>query len=397
MNKNDFLNYEFIALCIITFLAICNVSVFFNFHLYLQHLGFGGKAAGFIIGIYSLAAMALYLTVSRHIRLSNALSCMMAGILIVAGCGIAYLYADRFWPLVILRMANGAGLFLVMAACMVILVAILPPEKTGMGFSLYSVALLSPYSIMPAVTELVSPMIDSPTKIYMATGILMLTAASMIFGMQRRLVFRMEISGSKSKEVLGPGEERKNLFRKPVINILLVNSLYFTLFSALFFLFEGYGVKNGMENPGFFFTIQMGVMVVIRLFGGRIFDTVSKVGMVIAALIATGAGFALLLWLPDPAWILPIAIVFGLGMGLCVPPLNSLMYLVTRPRYRGYNANMMMLTVHVGSFLGPFAGAWIIDVSGYDRFLGIALLMTLGAAGFFFIANPEKEIGPRPL
>ena len=54
----------------------------------------------------------------------------------------------------------------------------------------------------------------------------------------------------------------------------------------------------------------------------------------------------------NAAWILPVAAVFGLGMGLCVPPLNSLMYLVTEPKHRGFNANMMMLSIHFGTFLG---------------------------------------------
>ncbi len=132
-----------------------------------------------------------------------------------------------------------------------------------------------------------------------------------------------------------------------------INGAYFTIFSGLFFLFEGFGIERGVKNPGFFFTIQMGVMIVIRLFGGGIFDKFSKVALVAIALLITGAGFILLLCL-EASWILPISTVFGIGMGLCVPPLNSLMYLVTRPQYRGYNASMMMLSIHFSTFMGRF-------------------------------------------
>ena len=149
--------------------------------------------------------------------------------------------------------------------------------------------------------------------------------------------------------------------------------------------------KRGIKNPGFFFTMQMSVMIAIRLLGGQIFDRFSKVVLVIIALLATGGGFGLLRLIHDTAWILPIAVVFGLGMGLCVPPLNSLMYLVTKPPYRGFNANMMMLSVHFGNFMGPFVGAWIIDAGGYDLFLTAGILITGGAAGFFFIAKPRER------
>jgi len=80
MHKNNLLNFEFISLCIITFLTLCNVAVFYNFHLYLVKIGLSGKEAGFIIGLYSLTAMLLYISLSRHINIQNAFKCMLAGI-----------------------------------------------------------------------------------------------------------------------------------------------------------------------------------------------------------------------------------------------------------------------------------------------------------------------------
>jgi MFS family permease len=96
--------------------------------------------------------------------------------------------------------------------------------------------------------------------------------------------------------------------------------------------------------------------------------------------------------LPASAWAMSIAVVFGIGMGLCIPPLNSLMYLVTTAEFRGYNANMMMLVVHFGTFTGAFVGPLLIDVGGYSLFLMAATLLTLCGAVFFLMVNPAKEI-----
>lgn len=388
MPKDNLLNFEFLSLCFITFLAICNVSVFYNFHLYLRTIGLSGKEAGFIIGLYSFSAMVLYITASRHICLKNSLCCMLTGMLIVVGCGAAYLFTENFWSLAIVRIANGAGMFFVMASCMVRLVAIIPPAKAGLAFSLYSVALLLPYSIMPAVSEMVMPLTEKPTIIYMLTAGLLLPAAILVLRMRARVSNIFQVLERKSGEIFCKNFKKKNLLQKSVLSILLINTVYFTIFSALFYLFEGFAVERGIKNPGFFFTAQMGVMVVIRLLGGRIFDKFSKVALVTIALIITGAGFGLLRVLSDTMWILPIAVVFGLGMGLCVPALNSLMYLVTSPQFRGYNANMMMLALHLGSFMGPFAGAWLIDFGGYNQFLSFAIGVSVSAAVFFLAMNP---------
>ncbi len=397
MHRSGLLSFEFLTLCTVTFLSLCNTAVFYNFHLYLQGLGFSGKEGGFIIGLYSLTAMVLYLTASRHIRVENAFSLMLTGLLAVAGCGTAYLFAESFTALGMIRIASGTGMFLVMASCMVVLVSIIPPEKTGSAFSLYSVAMLTPYSVMPAVSEMIGAGLGSPVRLYALTASLLLPAALCVAIMKRRVVRTGgapkadggKTAGGKNGKKIG---FRKNIFRKPVLCILLVNGVYFTLFSALFFLFEGLGIERGMENPGFFFTTQMGVMVAIRFFGGGLFDAFSKILLVATALLVTGAGFLMLLLLRDPFWMLPTAVLFGSGMGLCVPPLNSLMYLVSDPSFRGYNANMMMLAVHFGNFMGPFAGAWVIEAGGYDLFLMTAALLTVCTVVLFVVVDPSRKI-----
>ncbi len=392
MRKDRLVTFEFLSLCFITFLAICNVAVFYNFHLYLQGIGLHGKEAGALIGLYSLSAMVLYVTASKHIRLNNAPNCMLTGMLLLAGCGAAYLFAERFWTLALVRAVSGTGMFLIMASCMVMLVAIIPPKKTGFAFSAYSVALLLPYSIMPAVSEWLLPLLNKPTLLYLLTACLFAPAALLVLTLRVRLVHQFQQSAAPQKECAHGSPARENIFRRPVFSILLVNGIYFIVFSALFYLFEGFAVARGIQNPGYFFTVQMGVMIVIRLFGGRIFDQFSKVALATTALAITGAGIGLLRILPDATWILPIAAVFGLGMGLCVPALNALMYLVTRPQYRGYNANMMMFSMHLGMFIGPFFGSWIIERGGYDHFLTFAIFVTVGAAGFFAAMDPAQAV-----
>jgi len=393
ITKENILNIRFISLCGVTFLALCNVSVFFNFHEYLLGLEFGNEQAGFLVGLYSLSAMALYATVSQRITLDNAYRTMLLGIALVFLCAVSYRFAEGFLPLASVRSLNGAGVFCIMAACMVILVSIIPDSKSGTAFSIYSVALLAPYSVMPAVSEFVRPWLDTPTMLYMLTGCLLIPATILAYAAKPEKQNNVE-GGADKKDTSSVSNtmRMRNLRRKPIAAILLVNGVYFTLFSGLFYLFEGFALSRGVGNPGFFFTVQMGVMVAIRLFGGHIFDSISKVLLVTLSMGITGLGFILLFYMPSPAWSLFIAVVFGLGMGLCIPPLNSLMYLVAEPKFRGYNANMMMLTVHFGTFAGPFVGSLLIDAGGYSSFLLTATFLTICGAVFFLKTNPEKQI-----
>lgn len=93
----------------------------------------------------------------------------------------------------------------------------------------------------------------------------------------------------------------------------------------------------------------------------------------------------MLMYLNSEAELIPIAVVFGIGMGLSAPALNSLMFTVSESEYRGFNANMMMLTVHLGAFLGPLMGGIMVDLLGYSGFLWVAVAGTLGAALVFML------------
>lgn len=387
--NNKVITYNFIALSLLSFLVLCNVAIFFNFHHYLVGIGIESKTSGFLVGLSSLTAVIFYATMSARVTLANANKSIVMGILMLVACGFSYQFAHTFWSIFLIRVVNGSGAFFVMAGCMVMLVSIIPPKKSGFAFSIYSVALLMPYSLIPAFTELVKPWVSDPPKLYMVT-------ASMLLPSLLLLPFMSIKKGVPKKPRLttfsATSSVKKNLLQKPVLAVLLVNGVYFTLFAGLFFLFRGFADSRGIADPGFFFTVQMAVMVFIRIVAGKIFDTFPKTLLVSISLIFTALSFVLLLIMPNPSWIFAIAVIFGLGMGFTVPPLNALMFLVAKPEFRGFNSNMMMLTVHLGTFLGPFIGSMAIDFGGYNFFLASACILTLCGSIFFYIADPSKHV-----
>ncbi len=105
------LTFEFIGLCLIAFLAVCNVSVFYNLFNYLQTLGIPAGLRGLVIGTYSLTAMVLYLIASPFLNTANAPRTMLLGMVLMVASGFAYFFVHSLWGLLALRMLNGAGQF----------------------------------------------------------------------------------------------------------------------------------------------------------------------------------------------------------------------------------------------------------------------------------------------
>lgn len=79
------------------------------------------------------------------------------------------------------------------------------------------------------------------------------------------------------------------------------------------------------------------------------------------------------------------AVLLGIGMGVGSPPLNAFLFELFEPRFKGLNANPMMLLLQGGNMLGPIVGGAAVAAWGYDGFLlvgavacALGLLLSLG-------------------
>ena len=160
--------FEFFGLCMIAFLGVCNVSVFYNLFNYLQTLGIPTELSGLVIGAYSLTAMVLYLVASPFLHIGNAPRVMLLGMVMMTASGFAYLFVHSFWGLLAVRMLNGAGQFCTGGGAMALFVSVIPPEKSGQAFGLYSVAILLGYAAVPTLMDTLTPFIPSPPHGYAA-------------------------------------------------------------------------------------------------------------------------------------------------------------------------------------------------------------------------------------
>ena len=104
LEPRKLLTFDFLGPCVVTFIAFCNITVFYNLFNYLQAIGIPADLRGLVIGSYSLTAMVLYLLVSPFLTTANAPRAMLLGIVVVALCGQfgrpqgRSLRPERDWP-----------------------------------------------------------------------------------------------------------------------------------------------------------------------------------------------------------------------------------------------------------------------------------------------------------
>ena len=118
MSKKPLFSFDFVAICLVIFLTYCNITVFYNLYSYLEAIGIARDWRGFLIGASSLSTMVLFLFASPYLTIRNAGRCAALGVVLLVGCGLAYIPVRSLTGILALRLINGAAIYLLSAACM---------------------------------------------------------------------------------------------------------------------------------------------------------------------------------------------------------------------------------------------------------------------------------------
>lgn len=371
------LSFEFVGLCLVAFLAVCNVTVFYNLFGYLASLGVPAGLRGLVVGSAALSAMVLYLVASPFVTVRRAPAAMLLGMAVLAVSGWAYLLVHAPFGLFALRILNGAGHFLLGAGATALLVTVIPPERSGQAFGIYSVAILLAFGLVPTVMDAIVPHLPSPAHGYALATVSVLPAFWIVLRVRRLPALSRDVGHA------GPlrwSEIRGNLTAPKVALLLALNTFYFVNWSSLFFLFKGFAQEKGVGNVGTFFAVLTAVMIAIRLLAGRLFDRVDKVRLMGASFLAVA--LAHLALAAAPAGAIPlVGALFGLGLGAGYPAINGLMFDFSPPRLRPLNANLMLFAVQGGSFLGPSIGGALVARHGQRGYALGSIALAVAAAG----------------
>ncbi len=371
------LTFELVGVCLISFLALCNLTAFYDLFHYLETLGVPAHLRGLVVGGYSFMAMVLFLTASPLIHAGNATRVMLAGIVLLVAVGLSYLLVRGFWGLLALRVLGGAGQFCIGAGAMAVLVAVIPSERSGQAFGLYSVAILVAFAVVPAIMDAFAELVRAPAHGYAAVTALLLPAAWIVLRIHARQ--RDRLAGRPPAPPTW-SDIRANVTQPIVLLLLLVNGAYFVTWTSLFFLMKGFARQQGIANVGAFFTVQTVLMILMRSAGGRLFDRFDKVRLAALSFALVAAGHLALARFPGPWALSPIAALFGVGMGLGYPAINGLMFEVSAPRFRALNANLMLFAVQAGSFAGPVVGGALVARGGYSWYFLFGVALAVGTS-----------------
>lgn len=331
----------------------------------MQGLGIAPQWRGVLLS--SLFAMVLIfrpLTSVFMLRRSK-LGAMVVSLLVTSLVMLAYPYVrptGAVETILALRLIQGIALAVYSCCTVAVLVDCIPPGQSARGFALFSLTMLLPYSIIPALSESLIPLLGGEARLFAATALLGIPSFAMIALLARRL---------RTPEVpaQGAGLSRAELWRAIRHSRLAFVNLACLAFSmttviAIFFMKGLCGVTGA--HPAWFFSTYTTTIILVRLFGSHHLDTLPRYR--VTTLCAGVLALCMLGLAWGPLWsFIPLALVYGLSLGLLYPLLAAAVYDRSTPETRSVNSNIMMATFDASGMLAPILGGLVMQAGcGYQ-------------------------------
>ncbi len=365
---------EFVALNAITFLAFCNIAVFFQFHQYLSTLPIPPDYFGTLIGLFSVSVLVIRPIISPLIHRGNAkrwiiLSC--AGVILSL---LMYNAGTDFWGMALVRLAHGAAYVILATAVLNMMVEAMPENKSGQAFGLISVITLLPYAVIPPILGPLISWAGSFDRVLDLSALAMLLAFPLLF-----LIRDEPFEQAAHRGNIKLGELRENLTDPRVIILLLLSLLVWTSFAPVFYYLKGYAEEIGILNAGWFFTISTLMEIAVRVVAGHLFDRINKWLLLSVALAWLSAGNLILAAYPGRETFYAMSVCLGLGWGVAMPVLSGLVFDISHPKFRALNTNLAMEMFQAGFFVGPVLGGAILVAWGYSAlYYGCGAILLAG-------------------
>lgn len=358
-NDNSLLTPEFCLLMGVSFLAFCNISLFYGLNDYLAAQGVPSFWRGVLLGLEPCTALVVRPLISPFLTVRGSVSVVAASLLLLMIALLSYSVADTVWTLALVRILHGLGFVLLVSALVMLLVASLPPGRTGQGFGFFAIAGLLPYAVLPPLVERLLPLAGDEPRVYALFAPALLLALPALPYLRRRMR-DLDCEGASALRRPTLAEVRAD-FRAPgVVRLLAANGLVFTATTVVFFFMRTRLIELDTINAGLFFSVSTTATIGVRVFGGRLLDRVDRFAMLLTALLALAAVVACFSLVERSGTLLVLAAAYGTCVGFALPQLNAAMYDISPPHLRGFNTNMMLFTMDGGYVFGPLLAGGLL-------------------------------------
>ncbi|MFN0070572.1 MAG: MFS transporter [Chloroflexota bacterium] len=312
---------------------------------------------GLALSAFYVAAVLLRVPLGRLIDIwgRRAVMTLCLGFLILTSGG--YLLAGSVLGLLVVRALHGACFAGYGTAGNTMVGDIVPAQRRGEA--------LGYYGLLGHVALAVTPWIAFQTIQNSGFGALYLLAAVLAaLGVLGALSVRepprpaVTITGIRSRLILG-------LFHPAAFRPAIILCLFTMVYAAQILFLPLYARVQGVDDPGLYFAVYGGILMLVRGPAGRISDRIGRGPAIIPGLALSTVSMLILSIADTLPLMLVSGAIFATAFALVTPSLNALVVDITQPSERGSAMATHTTFFDIGTGVGAALCGFLAERIGF--------------------------------
>lgn len=356
----------FFVFCVASFMLIPTMPI------YLAKAGSAEKEIGVLIGILSISSLVARLLVGSALRKYSEKRVMIVGYVIFVFTFVGFILSRSFWPLLTVRIFQGISFSCADTATLAFITSFVP--------LLYRTRAIGYILLAPSFAFTVGPLLGMfLMNRYNFTVVLLAGTALSLCA----LFFSLKL---RSREVIAPKQDatvnKTFMFEWKIVVPAITTFLQYIVWSSVAAFLPLYAIRHGVANPGLFFSAMGFMMLIGRIFGGRLFERYRKETIISALVSASAVALIILAYSSTLPAFISVGMLWG-TIGAFIFPACMSYALEYSNSSAGTSLGTYQMFMDSGLGLGPVIMGPIVPLVGYSgMFLSLAFICFANLAYF---------------
>ena len=233
--------------------------------LYLARLGSNKREIGVLVGTIGVSSLVARLLVGRILLRYSEKVVMMWGAVMFFLRFLALMVLRPFWPLFVVRLLQGTAFASLDTAAIAYVVRIVPETYRSRAINYFLLAPSLASAIAATSGVYVVNEYGFPLLLLVCTGLPLCS-----------FLLSLKLKGQEMEKRPVPSTKNRLFFQRKILAPAIMSFLFYVSLSGVRAFFPLYSLQCGVRNPGYFFSASAIMVVAVRMFGGKVFETYSK-------------------------------------------------------------------------------------------------------------------------
>lgn len=348
-----------------------------------RELGEDKSMVGYITGFYALSALIIRPFAGYAFDYFGRKIVYLSSLLVFTILMIFYSFAESFVILIIIRLLHGFSWGVLTTGGSTIVADIVPEKKRGQGIGYFGLAITLSMALGPFLGLFILDF-DHFNRLFLISFGVSFIAFILAFGIKYPTVPSLKRRLSWASVV-----ERSVL---PIASIMILVAVPYAGIMTFIPLFSE---EIGVENGGlFFFAYAVGVSI-FRPVAGKIMDLKGPNLIMLFSFLLSILGLVSISFSKSTEWFLASAFILGLGNGILMPTLQTMIINMVEPQRRGVANSTFFSAIDLGIGIGSVVLGYLAEFTSLSflfLFCGILLLIPMFYFFIFVVKNYHQKV-----